>query len=137
MSAEDPISARMRELLDKSRRGACSPAELEELALYREEAPPAERHAGALAPAGRPEDQWLARAAQDEVLALEQHANSKRPIRKVGVGLTVAGMIGLFVPGAQPLALAALATGAFMLAGSVLIERASQAGRDPYNDVDQ
>ena len=137
MSAEDPITARMRELVEKSRRGSCSPAELEELALYRDEASHHADQQQALARTGAQEDGWLARAAQDEALTLEQHANSRRPVRKVGVGLTVAGVIILFVPAAQILGLAALATGAFMLAGSVLVERASQANRDPYNDVDQ
>ena len=137
MSAEDPIASRMRELIEKSKRSACSPAELEELALYTEDTPHAPERERALARTSARDDAWLQRAAQDEALALEQRANSKRPVRKVGVGLTVAGSLILLVPGAQILGITALATGALILAGSVLIERVSQANRDPYDDVDQ
>lgn len=137
MSVEDPVARRMRELSEKSKMGLCSPAELEELALYGVETSLERGPSRAVVAQASHEDQWIERAARDEALSTEQRINAQRPVRKIGVGLTVAGVIILFVPAAQIIGLTALMTGAFMLAGSVLLERATQANRDPYDDVDQ
>ena len=137
MNEDDPITRRIDELIAKERLGTCSPQELEELSLYRGDDSPHDALVRQRTQLLEGDRNWARRARADEALVRQHRASNQSGLRKTGVALTAAGVGMLFVPVFGGLAGAvALVTGTFMLAGSIIAERASHQNPAPYDDVD-
>lgn len=137
MSEDDPITRRIDELIAKERLGTCSPQELEELSLYRGDDSPHGALVRQRTQVLEGDRNWTRRARVDEALMRQHRASNQSGLRKTGVALTAVGIGMLFVPFFGGLAGAvALVTGTFMLAGSIIAERASHQNPAPYDDVD-
>ena len=136
MSSEDPLAARIDKLVYKARRGALSEGEQVELDMYREgndEQRALITQSEQIHARGRP---WSDRASMDAALVRQHAQHSTGRLRRTGVALTLIGFASMFVPFGALVGSVALATGTFMLAGSIIAERASRPTKDPYDDIE-
>lgn len=130
-----PEEQRVAELIRLVREGAATEAEKEELALYGEESEQSKALILRAQEQGELGKGWLQRYEADRRLVGVEDAWLARTERKAGVGLVVVGTVGAFV--VPPVGLLALGLGAGLLAWSVVRVAIKNAGKDPYEDVEE
>ncbi len=130
----DPEELRIEELIRRVREGVATEAETTELTLYAEEHP----RVGALVKRAGEErtlgGHWLVRAEADKRVVAAEHNSLTIAERRVGVGLLIAGAVGVVF---FPFAGLALLAGAGLLTWSVLRVKLKTADKDPYKDIQQ
>ena len=131
----NPEQERVAELIRQVREGRATDAEREELALYGEESAECKALIVRAQEQGELGKGWLARYEADRRIVDVENTRLARAERKVGAGLIVGGVAASFV--APPLAFVMLGVGAGLLTWSVVRVAIKNAGKDPYEDVEE